>query len=403
VDEELERVKNRGWRRDAAIDAAHAAGEIDDAAWHRAMAAEIVPAYLAAEDERGGSGHSGTAEDWEWSRGVVAEAIDRPGAFLDIGCANGLLMESVARWGAATGLPIEPYGLDISPELAAVARQRLPAWSERIFVANALGWRPPRRFDFVRTGLEYVPASRRRELVAWLLDEVVEPGGRVVIGKYNEELDDRRTEADVRAWGFAIAGRHERAHRSHPRIAYRVVCIDAPKPPDDLRFRALRRDDLPLLQHWLARPHVEAWWHDTLDEDAMRAKYLPRIDGTDPTHVHILEHAGTPIGWLQWYRWRDYAEHATRIGADPTTAGIDLALGDASLLGRGLGTRALKAFVDTLVFAHADITACTTDPETANIASLRMFAKAGFHETGTAGARTIVTLKRAASAPVEAR
>jgi 2-polyprenyl-3-methyl-5-hydroxy-6-metoxy-1,4-benzoquinol methylase len=227
VDEELEAAKERAWRQVAAIDAASVRGELDDASWHRAMAALIVPAYLASPSPQGGSGHTGTAEEWEHSRGIVADALDRDGAFLDVGCANGLLMESVARWGRARGLAIEPYGLDIAPELAALARRRMPAWADRIFVDNALGWRPPRRFEFVRTGLEYVPEPRRRALVAWLLAEVVAPGGRLIIGKYNEEIQRHAVEQQLMAWGFAIAGRAERAHCREPRIAYRIVWIDA--------------------------------------------------------------------------------------------------------------------------------------------------------------------------------
>src|SRR5215813_105563 len=115
MDEKLEAAKDRAWRAVASIDDAYARKDIDDEGWHRAMAAVCVPAYLAAEDDRGGSGHTGTADDWEWSRGIVAEALDRDGSFLDAGCANGLLMESVARWASARGHAIEPHGLDISP------------------------------------------------------------------------------------------------------------------------------------------------------------------------------------------------------------------------------------------------------------------------------------------------
>jgi SAM-dependent methyltransferase len=220
TDESLELAKDRGWREIAAADEAYARGELDDAGWHAAMATRLVPAYLGAATPQGGSGHSGTAADWEYSRGIVAEAIHRPGTFLDIGCANGLLMESVARWTSA-----EPYGLDISPELAALARARYPQWAERIWVGNALGFQPASRFDFVRTGLEYVPPPRRRELVAWLLAHVVAPGGRLIVGKHNEEREVRRTEAELA--GFAIAGRAERPHRSDPRICYRVLWIDS--------------------------------------------------------------------------------------------------------------------------------------------------------------------------------
>lgn len=53
--------------------------------------------YLEAEDPRGGSGFRGDEARWERARRPIVSAIDRDGTFLDVGCANGLLMESVAR------------------------------------------------------------------------------------------------------------------------------------------------------------------------------------------------------------------------------------------------------------------------------------------------------------------
>jgi SAM-dependent methyltransferase len=225
MDERIEAAKGRGWREIRAIDEAHARGELDDTGWHRAIAALIEPAYLGADTVEGGSGYSGTPEAWQYARSLLADALATSGTFLDIGCANGLLMESIVAWGAARGLAIEPYGLDILPAHAARARARLPRWADRIFVGNALGWTPPHRFDHVRTGLEYVPPPRRRELVAWLLDEVVAPGGRLIIGTQNEEIAHPEVEPQLAAWGFAIAGRAERPHRV-PEIAYRVVWVD---------------------------------------------------------------------------------------------------------------------------------------------------------------------------------
>jgi 2-polyprenyl-3-methyl-5-hydroxy-6-metoxy-1,4-benzoquinol methylase len=221
VDAELESAKERAWREVAAIDAAYARGELDDAGWHAAMASLIVPSYLAARTPEAGSGHSGIEAEWEYSRGIVVEAIAGHRTFLDVGCANGLLMESMQRW-----VGVEPYGLDITPDLAELARTRYPHWRERIFVGNAFDWTPPERFDAVRTGLEYVPVPRRRELVAHLLENVVAPGGRLIVGKYTEEVAERRLEAEVASWGFPIAGRAERAHRVERRLAYRVFWID---------------------------------------------------------------------------------------------------------------------------------------------------------------------------------
>jgi SAM-dependent methyltransferase len=218
VDEELEGAKEGGWREIAALDAAYAAGELDDAGWHAAMAALVVPAYLAAEAPEGGSGSSRDATGWAYARSLLADAVSATGqSFLDVGCANGHLMESMAAWAG-----VEPYGLEISPELAELAQRRLPQWADRIWVGNALRWTPPRRFDVIRSGLDYVPRPRRRELVEHLLGHCA----RLVIGVHNEERDSPRLETEVAGWGFEIAGRSARDH-PHPGLAYKAFWLDA--------------------------------------------------------------------------------------------------------------------------------------------------------------------------------
>lgn len=220
----IELAKNGGAHLLAACDAALEAGTIDEAEWYRRIAAVITPAYLAATTPWSQSGRSGDAASWERARGLLADAM-RPGAFLDIGCASGYLMECMVRWCGAAGIVCEPYGLDIAPELAELARTRLPAWRDRIFTGNAMDWEPPRRFDVVRTGLEYVPDRRQRDFVARLLADVVAEGGRLIIGVYNEEIDDRALERQLAAWGFSVGGRVDREHHD-PRLAYRVVWLE---------------------------------------------------------------------------------------------------------------------------------------------------------------------------------
>lgn len=226
IDEQLEALKERGWRQVAAIDAALESGEIDEAGWYRAVGDLLVPAYLASASPRGQSGHSGDARRWEAARRLVLDAVDRDGAFLDVGCANGHLMECLEAWAAEDGIALETWGLDISPELAALARTRLPDRAHRILVGNAVDWEPSRRFDYVRTGLDYVPAFRRRDLVQRLLDVAVAPGGRLIIGVFNEETDDAAKQREVESWGFAVAGSTERAHPDTARLVRRAFWID---------------------------------------------------------------------------------------------------------------------------------------------------------------------------------
>lgn len=225
----LQLAKNRAWPLLERLNAALEAGAIDEAQWYEQIATVIVPAYLAAEDPRAQSGSSGDEADWTSKRSLLAEAIVRDGSFLDIGCASGYLMETLTRWCRDRGRTIEPYGLDIAPALADLARRRLPHWADRIFVGNAIDWTPPHRFTFVRTGLEYVPPQRQRALVERLLGEVVAPGGRLIIGVYSEEHAHLRTapadEDRVAQWGFTIAGRTERPHLHDSRLAYHAFWI----------------------------------------------------------------------------------------------------------------------------------------------------------------------------------
>jgi hypothetical protein len=93
--------------------------------------------------------------------------------------------------------------------------------ADRIFVGNALAWESPRRFDIVRTGLEYVPQRRRRELVTHLVGMTE----LLIVGKYGEPLAERTIEHDLRAWGFEIARTVERPHRKDARIRYRAIGI----------------------------------------------------------------------------------------------------------------------------------------------------------------------------------
>lgn len=173
--------------------------------------------YLADGDPYRGSGHSGDRASWELGRRPIAEAIHRPGTFLDVGCANGVLMQSVAEWAA---FPVEPYGLDFAPQLVAEARRRLPHWADRIFLGDALTWEPPRRFDFVRTELVYVPEARRREYVARLLDWV-EPGGQLIVCGYGGD----EVLAPLRLWGYEAAVEREWRSSSGNRVQLAAIGV----------------------------------------------------------------------------------------------------------------------------------------------------------------------------------
>jgi len=111
-------------------------------------------------------------------------------------------MESVVRWSSSR---VEPYGLDLAPAVAQLARERLPQWADRIFTGNALTWEPPRRFDFVRTELVYVPEPRRHEYAARLVETFLAPGGRLIVCSYGSPRSGLATDPvgdQLRAYGL---------------------------------------------------------------------------------------------------------------------------------------------------------------------------------------------------------
>jgi SAM-dependent methyltransferase len=149
-----------------------------------AEVAKLPAAYLRHSDPIRQSGFGGGAERWRAEREPILDGVNRSGTFIDIGCANGYLLECLVKWGRDRGLELEPFGLDISPDLIALANARFPGREDHFYIANAWDWIPPRRFDFVYTLYDNVPPTHLADYLRQLLANVVAPGGRLIIGAY---------------------------------------------------------------------------------------------------------------------------------------------------------------------------------------------------------------------------
>lgn len=151
------------------------------------------------------SGSTSGAERWTRRKRIV-DAVHASGDFMDVGCANGLLLESLIAWAHERGFTLRPHGIDFVPELVALAQQRHPAHRDSFAVANAFDWSPARRYDFVRTNLEYVPPRDRVELVR-RQRRAVARGGRLIVCHYRNAGEGRGDPARVlAAAGHAVAG-----------------------------------------------------------------------------------------------------------------------------------------------------------------------------------------------------
>ena len=154
----------------------------------------------------------------------------------------------------------------------------------------------------------------------------------------------------------------------------------------DLALRTMRDDDADygLLVRWRAQPHVHDWWepdNPAPDLETVRDHYGPRARAEDPTTSCIIELDGTPIGYLQFYRWLGWPEEAEalEVGADEDTFGIDIFIGQPDLIGHGIGTRAVSLICEYLERQHG-ATAVALTTESTNLRAQRAYEKAGFRK-----------------------
>ncbi len=158
-------------------------------AWCSGQIENIYSTYLESSQPWRQSGFSGPKERWIACRRPIADCITKSGSFLDIGCANGYLLESVLGWTAERGIKTEPYGIDISESLVDAARDRLPEYKENIHLGNGFTWHPKMRFDYVRTELCYVPKDYQKAFLNRLVTLFLKIEGSLLVAEYHSKND----------------------------------------------------------------------------------------------------------------------------------------------------------------------------------------------------------------------
>ena len=169
----------------------------------------LEASYLDEADPIRQSGFSGGAERWRAEREPILDPIRENGEILDIGCANGFLLESLMAWASERGIVLTPFGLDHGARLVELARNRLPRYTGNFYVGNAWEWQPPRQYRYVYSVHDCVPEHFLGAYAKQLLEVVVAPRGVLILGAYGSrsrglrplDLKDRLTES-----GLVVAG-----------------------------------------------------------------------------------------------------------------------------------------------------------------------------------------------------
>lgn len=154
----------------------------------------------------------------------------------------------------------------------------------------------------------------------------------------------------------------------------------------DLWIRRMGEEDLPLMVRWRNEPHVRRWWE--MDEDPVPftlAEARAEFDPQDPAVPGIITVGDRPVGYVQWYRWADYADGASEMGMpdDGAAFGLDIFVGEPDLIGTGVGTRTVRLVCDEL-FANHGASRVALLTAIGNEQAQRAYEKAGLRKVRTA-------------------
>ncbi|WP_436789406.1 GNAT family N-acetyltransferase [Yinghuangia sp. YIM S10712] len=155
-----------------------------------------------------------------------------------------------------------------------------------------------------------------------------------------------------------------------------------------ITWRRLTERDFPLLSTWLAQPHVARWWNHETTAEAVARDFGAAARGEEPSEDLLVHLDGTPVGLVQRCRIDDYPEYhdelAPVIDLPAGTVSIDYLIGDPERIGRGLGTRMIRAVVAATWTDHPDAPAVIVPVHADNAASWRALEKAGLRRIAEA-------------------
>lgn len=146
-------------------------------------------------------------------------------------------------------------------------------------------------------------------------------------------------------------------------------------------FRQLALSNVPLMHHWFNLQHVQQFYSlRQWTEDEVLKNLEPYIVGTQPVNGFIILMNQTPIGYIQKYSVRDFPwqDHNFTEEIINNAVGIDLFIGDESLIGKGIGHKLIQLFLEQHIWP--DYQYCIVDPDVDNNAAIRCYQKLNFKE-----------------------
>ena len=130
----------------------------------------------------------GSRDAWRRAREVILEAVYKDGTFLDVGCANGVLVGDLCLWAQERKIKLTPFGIDLDEKLIAECRARFPEFKKNFIVADRFEFKPKRKFTFICAFFNF--RNRMTEIYLKRYLTMLEPGGRLILTRYDDYKDE---------------------------------------------------------------------------------------------------------------------------------------------------------------------------------------------------------------------
>jgi aminoglycoside 6'-N-acetyltransferase len=143
-----------------------------------------------------------------------------------------------------------------------------------------------------------------------------------------------------------------------------------------VRLRAAVVSDVATLHRWDEEPHVVASdpnddWHWDVE-----------LARTPPWREQLIaELQGEPVGFVQLIDPLEEESHYWGDDVAPNLRALDIWIGEARYLGRGLGTEIMRLAL-ARCFAPPEVDAVLIDPLASNVAAHRFYERLGFVSLG---------------------
>jgi aminoglycoside 6'-N-acetyltransferase len=140
----------------------------------------------------------------------------------------------------------------------------------------------------------------------------------------------------------------------------------------DVTLTPFSRPDVERLRHWLAAPHVAAWYPDPEDHLSWSANPPPNGDRA------LITVGDRPVGYIRWQSvTRDVLDSVGLYEIPAGSVDVDMLIGNLEFVGQGIGPKALSLLMSQLR-QSGDIPLVGLSPSVQNLSAQRAYAKAGF-------------------------